>query len=165
MQTVTVSRARRLSQSEIRRAIETPSERTPFYANRSARESHEQADARFIVHVAARGTKRIQWEHASFSQPRQVAPYQRRTDFIARMPRTPRRIVVRGVEYAEAIPTETLDSNALAMVREATQASREAQAQQAKLKALFDLHRRANNVKPDGHVKHCACHRCKIASA
>lgn len=162
MQTVHTGKARRWSTQDTRRAIEAPRERTPFYANRErAPLTHAQRDDNFILRVAVKGAKRIQWKHASWSAPRQVAPYQRRDDFVAKMPRN-RRIVVRGVEVVEATPTEALDSNALAMVREATQEARENQAKQTKLKALFDMHRRGA-AKPDGHSKWCGCHPCKVA--
>lgn len=163
MQTVATGRARRWSHRDTRRAIEVPAERTPFYANRGEREplTHAQLDDKYLLRVAVKGAKRIQWEHASWSKPRQVAPYQRRDDFIAATPRA-RRIVVRGVEVVEVTPTEVLDENALAMVREATAMAREQQTQQSKVKALFELHRRGV-AKPDGHSKWCGCHPCKVA--
>lgn len=162
MQTVHTGNARRWSTQDTRRAIEPATEHTPFYSNRERSPlTHAQYDDKYILRVAVKGAKRIQWEHASFSVPRQVAPYQRRADFVAKMPRN-RRIVVRGVEVVEATPSEALDSNALAMVREATQQARENQMQQSKLKALFDMHRRGV-AKPDGHSKWCGCHCCKVA--
>lgn len=162
MQTVHKGNARRWSSQDTRRAIEPATELATFYQNRErSQATHAQRDDQFILCVAVKGAKRIQWEHASWSAPRQVAPYQRRDDFVAKMPRN-RRIVVRGVEVVEATPSEALDSNALAMVREATQEARENQAKQTKLKALFDMHRRGV-AKPDGHSKWCGCHCCKVA--
>ena len=162
MQTVHTGNARRWSTQDARRAIEAPRAQTPFYANREQTPlTHAQKDDNYILRVAVKGAKRIQWEHASWSAPRQVAPYQRRADFVAKMPRN-RRIVVRGVEVIEAIPTEALDSNALAMVREATQQARENEVKKSKLKALFNMHRRGV-AKSDGHSKWCGCHPCKVA--
>jgi hypothetical protein len=122
-----------------------------------APQTHVEADDRFVRYEAKHPRRMIHWEHARWRYG--VAPYQGR-DMQRALTIKAIRVKVAQAQQAELVAA--LDTGALNMVVEATQASRENAMKASKYKALFTAHASKAVTKPDGHSKWCGCHRCTV---